>query len=60
LDDFLERRKVVGEFRFGHRGTGAFRRHSSVLRDLPKVRDSGRTSRLWLLHQEGASLITSS
>jgi hypothetical protein len=60
LDDFLERRKVVGEFRFGHRGTGAFRRHSSVIRDSPKVRDSGKTTKSWLLHQEATSLITSS
>ena len=24
MDDFLERREVVGEFRFGQRGTGVF------------------------------------
>jgi hypothetical protein len=60
LDDFLERREVVGEFSLGQRGTGAFRRHSSGIMDLPKVRDSRKTSTPWLLHEEATSLITSS
>ena len=48
----MERREVVGEFRFGQRGTGVLCRVSSGIRDSPKVRDSGKTSKSWLLHEE--------
>ena len=44
---------------FGRR-TDAFRNIVSVIKDLPKVRNSGKASRSWLLNEEAASLITSS